>query len=58
MEKPIYIKDIIKDKNLFKKLKLKSIDEEAQKREDAYFAALGEEIEQYPIVSPHFIKRG
>jgi hypothetical protein len=57
MSKPIYVKDIIKDKNILKNIKLHSPEEEVQKREDHYFAQLGELIEQHPITSGHPVKR-
>jgi hypothetical protein len=49
MSEPIYVKDIIKDKNLLKSIELHSPEKEFQKRQDHYFAQLGELIEQQPI---------
>jgi hypothetical protein len=56
--KAIYIKDIIKDKNLLINLKLTSPEDEARKREEHYYAQISELIEQYPITSGHPVRRG
>ena len=59
MKSPIFIKDIIKDKKLLKSLKVSSPEDEAQKREEHYYAQISELIEQHPIPSgwPHGRKR-